>query len=275
MNWFCSALAFGDFLIDCSFMRYAGSDDSILAASYLKPLATALDYQGNIKYFDMPVTDIPPSLFNARRAKVPAMIRSLFLLRGGIQNSVSSDDTIYVPLEDLRWQLACLPRFPRSLRKRDENIYLAYCFHFGLDAESLVLPVSNKPSTVLVLPDSRQAHKTIPDTTILLIQKANADVGIKSLIVRVRPPDLDSVILENEISIWGLSALVELLRNAEAVVSADSLPAHIAEYFKRPVFVITPQPNQSLMPLSVLLRQRWSGFTDLGGYKKWIEHANT
>jgi len=272
MNWFCSALAFGDFLIDCSFMRYAGCENAILAASYLKPLASALDFQGNIKYFDMPNTDIPPSLFNARRAKVPAMIRSLYLLRDGIKNSVSRDDTIYVPLKDLRWQLACLPYLPRSLRTREENIYLAYCSHFGLDAESFVARLESKPSTVLVFPDSRQVHRQIPDRIISIILQANADLGIKSLIVRVRPPDSAYVKHENEISIWGLPALVDLIRNAEAVVSADSLPAHLATYFMNPLFIITPTINASMpqMPPSVLKLQNWDGFTDLGRYKKWI-----
>jgi hypothetical protein len=270
-HWQCSALAYGDFLIDCNFMRLAGPGHQLLAASYLRPLAEAISYDGPVRYFDMSPKDVPPSVFNARKANVRAILGSLRQLRTGLLRSTSADDIITVPHNDIRWRLACLPRRINVLRERHENIYLAYCTRFGLEPEKLIIPTPSRLNEVLVFPDSRQPAKQIPESTLQSVADINSRAGIATRIVRVRPPDPGRVDAPGEISLWGLPALVDAVNRAQAIVSADSLPGHLAEYLQRPAFILIRQINEPLMPLSVLLRQRWGRFDVLGSYQHWID----
>lgn len=269
-EWNCSSLAFGDFLIDCYFANLAYPRCRLLSASYLRPLAEAIQFKGAIRYFDMQVNDVPPSVFNLRKAGIRAIISSMQQLRAGISSSTSPADTINVPHKDIRWWLACSPRRVVPLRLRHENIYLAYCSRFELSPESLISKMPGRPREVLIFPDSRQPNKQIPDSTLQSVMEINAMFGVRTTIVRVRPPDKNVNNSPNEVSLWGLTNLVRLIQEAEAIVSADSLPGHLAEYFKRPVFILTPKANEPLMPLSVLLYKRWSCFNQLDIYQQWI-----
>lgn len=270
VHWQCSALAFGDFVIDCNFMRRAGPDTGILAASYLEPLARALAYAGRLQFFDMPASDVPPSAFNARQAGFAAIAASLWRLRTGLSKAISPIDTINVPHRDIRWSLACAPRHANALRMPDENIYLAYCAHLGLSPQKLAVPMPAHFREVLVFPDSRQSAKQIPESTLRKLVNINAASGVETRIVRVRSPESGYVDAPGEISLWGLQALVNAVKDAEVIVSADSLPGHLGEYFERPVFILTPQVNEPLMPLSVLLHQRWGRFDSMDVYQQWI-----
>lgn len=268
--WHCSALAFGDFVIDCNFMRSAGQNTGILAASYLEPLARALDYPGRLRFFDMPAIDVPPSAFNVRKAGITAIAASLWRLRAGILTAVPPADTINVPHRDIRWRLACTPRRINALRMPHENIYVAYCARLGLVPQDLVVPMPKHYREVVIFPDSRQPAKQIPESTLRALVDINTAAGLQTRIARVRPPEAGYVPTPGEFNLWGLPALVHTVREAEVIVSADSLPGHLAEYFKRPVFIMTPQANEPLMPLSVLLRQRWGRFDAIETYQKWI-----
>jgi hypothetical protein len=276
MNWYCSALAFGDFVIDCNFMQYAGPNDSLLAASYLEPLADALGFRSRIKFFNMPINDIPPSVFDVRKGGLSRIIRSAHLLREGLLSSVGKDDVLNVPVEDFRWKVICWPHSVSAIRTKSENIYNAYCKRFGIEPSSLMSIKTQKLSTILIFPDSRQVIRKVPNSTVSLVTSANNDFGISTIVVKIRPPELKVPCASNEISIWGLSALIELIKNADAIVSADSLPAHIAAYYNRPVFVITPVPKASWpqLPPSVLIPGFWSGVSDVLAYKKWLSIQN-
>lgn len=270
VQWYCSTLAFGDFLIDCNFMRRAGPAHRLLAASYLRPVAEAIDYQGPLSYFEMPAQDVPPSVFNARKAGLSAIVASLWRLRAGLLHATAAADTIHVPSRDIRWRLACVPRRIDALRLPHENIYLAYCTRLGLSPQDLVVPMPARPREALVFPDSRQPAKQIPESTLRALTDINSAVGVRTRVVRVRPPETGRVDAPGELSLWGLPALVRAVREAEVIVSADSLPGHLAEYFERPVFILTPQANEPLMPLSVLLCQRWGRFDAIEVYQQWI-----
>jgi hypothetical protein len=270
IKWHLSALAFGDFLIDCHFLRRAKSEHRILAASYLRPLAEAIDYQGPLSYFEMPAQGVPPSVFNVRKANLSEIVGSFQRLRAAILASTLPADTITVSHRDIRWRLACAPRRIYALRLPNENIYLAYCNRLGLTPQELVVPMPVRVREVIVFPDSRQPVKQIPESTLRALVDINARAGVRTRIVRVRPPEAGRVEASGECSLWGLSDLVCAVREAEAIVSADSLPAHLAEYFERPVFILTPQANEPLMPLSVLLHQRWGRFDTMDTYQRWI-----
>lgn len=272
VRWQCSALAFGDFIIDCSFMRHAGPDTGILAASYLEPLARALDYPGRLRFFDMPATDVPPSIWNARRAKWGPMLRSTLALNRSIRRAMRPGDTLTVPTRDIRWKAICWPRRISFTREPGENLYAAYSARLGIDPGTLLTPLSRKPASVLILPESRQTVRNLSDEVVARIVAVNREAGVASRVVRVRPPDSTAPLAVGEVALWGLPAMIEAVRSAEAVVSADSLPAHLAAYFMRPTFVFTPVPKASWpqLPTSVLRPGAWSDTNDMTPYRSWL-----
>lgn len=271
-RWQCSALAFGDFIIDCNFMRHAGPNTGILAASYLEPLARALDYPGRLRFFDMPASDVPPSIWNARRAGLRPMLRSTLALNRSIRAALRPGDTLTVPTRDIRWKAICWPRRIDFTREPGENLYAAYGAKLGIDPASQLTPLPRKPASVLILPESRQLVRNLSDETVARIVAVNREAGVASRIVRVRPPESSAPLAENEVPLWGLPSLVDAVKSAEAVVSADSLPAHLASYFMRPTFVFTPVPKASWpqLPTSVLLPGTWNDTTDMASYRSWL-----
>jgi hypothetical protein len=54
------------------------------------------------------------------------------------------------------------------------------------------------------------------------------------------------------------------------VVSADSVPAHLAEYFDVPTYVLSPAPNEYWLPLSSFLTRGWSLFGDEQALPPWL-----
>jgi hypothetical protein len=272
IQWQCSSLAFGDFVIDCNFMRRAGPKTGILAASYLEPLARALEYPGRLCFFDMPATDVPPSIWNVRRARLGAILRSAIALMRGIRRVLPAGDTLTLPTRDIRWKAICWPRRIEFTREPGENIYFAYIARLGIDPNALLTPLSSRPASVLILPESRQIARNLSEETVQRIVAINREVGVRSLIVRVRPPGSGPPLAENEVELWGLSSMIESVKMAEAVVSADSLPVHLAAYFMRPAFVFTPVPRASWpqLPASVLLPGAWSDTTDMTNYRSWL-----
>ena len=58
------------------------------------------------------------------------------------------------------------------------------------------------------------------------------------------------------------SLMANAVRAARVVISADSMPAHMAEYFGVPVFVMSPSPNAYWLPKSCIDSGRWSLFSD-------------
>jgi hypothetical protein len=57
-------------------------------------------------------------------------------------------------------------------------------------------------------------------------------------------------------------SLASAIRSVDSVISADSLPAHLAEYFGRPVFVASPAPNEYWLPYGCFRQERWGIFHD-------------
>lgn len=272
VSWQCSALALGDFLIDCNFMRRAGPNTGILAASYLEPLARALDYPGRLRFFEMPANDVPPSVWNARRAKFIPILRSTLNLKRNIRLALGPHDTLTVPTRDIRWKAICWPRRIGFIREPGENLYTAYSSKLGINPTTLLTPLTRRPASVLILPESRQAVRNLSEETVARIVEVNRIAGVTSRIVRIRHPESAAPLMANEVALWGLPALIDAVRSAEAIVSADSLPAHLAAYFMQPTFVFTPVPKASCpqLPTSVLLPGAWSDTVDMTSYFSWL-----
>ena len=69
----------------------------------------------------------------------------------------------------------------------------------------------------------------------------------------------------------GFSGLISKLKQADLIVSADSLTAHLGEYLSKPTFVVSPSPNPYWLPYSAYSDSGCAVFGDLSGFKPWLE----
>ena len=56
------------------------------------------------------------------------------------------------------------------------------------------------------------------------------------------------------------TSLATAIKSVDCILSADSLPAHQAEYFGKPTFVAVPRSNEYWMPHGCFTERRWGLF---------------
>jgi hypothetical protein len=271
-----SLKAFGDFVIACQALRRIApgprAAPGLIAASHLRPLASAIGFEG-ARFIDVSEDNDVPAAFDIRRRGMLAALRSLVTLRRHL--SENHDLGRYM-FDRIGWR----ERFMVSAERRAAlpeatNIYKAYEEAFEGSGYRLdIAPASSvwRGRTAVIVPASRLPAKTIPSSTIEALAQALSARGIV----------LETVLLEGDAVQVPASvttrtiprrfpALVECLRAADLVISADSLAAHLAEFFGVRCFVVSPQPNRYWLPASCLHSQGWCLFDDVDRFKKWLD----
>jgi hypothetical protein len=146
------------------------------------------------------------------------------------------------------------------------NIYVAYCTLLGI-----ALPVrfhngraSHDMTRIGLFPDSRVAAKCVPADVIQRVIDACRSRALHPVIFRLQGESspLPSMGVETCTVPRQFAAMADAIHSVHAVVSADSMPAHMAEYLNRPVFVISPVRNDYWLPLSSFEKERWSLFAE-------------
>ena len=107
---------------------------------------------------------------------------------------------------------------------------------------------NNKINTkkVLLFPDTRQAKKNIP---ISLITKLENKIAAKGYTLEIayfkQVPDIKTTNHENSASnnkvvYANFKTLIQLIKDAELILGADSLPIHLAYLLKKPHYILYP-----------------------------------
>jgi len=271
MRWFCSFKAYGDLVIACNSLRRKNdAQNGLLVGSHLLPLLNAIEYTGPFLALDVGMS--VPAIFDIKKCGYGQAILSALSLRRQIRSAVPKQDTLIYDSLGARQRFLASSREIKALDHGAENIYLDYAHFLGLnDLSELSRMDGHAAGNVFVFPDSRIKEKEMPDELVRQIAETNARLGKRTTIVKVGTPTplpqydgLDTVWVD------GFDPLVKTIRSADAIVSADSLPGHVAEYFSLPVFVFTPKPNHYWMPLSSFVNENFTNFHSFGRYEAWI-----
>jgi ADP-heptose:LPS heptosyltransferase len=120
-----------------------------------------------------------------------------------------------------------------------------------------------KPSKVSIFPGARESFRIIPKSIIDNVSLINDEYNLTTKVIKVSTQSQDFVTSDSGIIfVNGFDRLKDQILDADIVVSADSLTAHLAEFYKKPVFVFTPTKKDYAMPLSVLKKNLLSLFAD-------------
>lgn len=273
------AVSFGDFVIAHSVLHriedQAKTRVRLIACSHLGDLNAILPT-------DVPVTFVEsgenrvPAVFDVRKCGARAAVQSAFSLRGRFQKIARRKNEVLAfhvlgPRERFiagRWPVIA----PRT---RFENVYETYSHFLGeqriktLTAPSLRAEI---PRTVGIFPESRLAKKRLLAPTVSIIFDRVKQAGLEPKLFIL---DGDPVPHGNHYAVVNIArnfeSLAAAIRSVDCVVSADSLPAHLAEYFIRPVFVALSGPNEYWLPYGCFTDKRWGIFEDRAEFSSSLD----
>jgi hypothetical protein len=265
-----SAKSFGDFVIVHSVLHRIESRAKrrirLIACSHLKGLNEILPDDVCVTLVDSG-EDRVPAIFDVKKHGAWAAVQSAWSLRRRFENVERHDDEV-LAFDSLgvrerfiagRWPVI-------SPRTRGANIYGTYSqFLAEQDIQTAAAaPVHTRSvRSVGIFPESRLVEKRLKAATVSVILSRIACAGLEAKLF----------ILDGDLPPQGqypgavhisrnFESLANAIRSVDSVISADSLPAHLAEYFGRPVFVASPSPNEYWLPDGCFSEKRWGIFRD-------------
>lgn len=268
---------FGDFIIGAYFLKGLSQDDAknvrILTTPRIAVLADVINLPIPLSVLDLPGTNAPP-LFEVRTKGLLEAIKSGLEIKNAIsdlnsQNPISGE--LIFDKISLRERYISKGYKTLSLPKNYDNIYRAYDHlmrQLNFCAPPLTEPpenINNSGSDLIgVFPISRSEEKDIPASVLHLLNELFEREG-KKLKIYLFPDQLSR--FKEVKNITAISkdfvTLIEHIRAHRIIISADSLPAHLAQYFNIPVFVLTQKNNPYWLPIGSLEKGRYCNFVDI------------
>lgn len=262
--------AFGDLVIaaDCIGRRSPAVRDriEILLGTHLRPLfeALATGLPSRIVDHDEPTL---PSLFTWKKDGAAKAVRSALGLHKAIRNAgLPKDRTLLFdhlgPRErfvTFGWSQVAMPR--------SDNIYRTYDrFLDQIDPVPVGADTTRRASGPLrIFPGSRVPAKNLPRNLIEGIVRTAEARGIQTelMLLDGERPDLETSDLYFTKVPRSFDAMIAAVRGAGWIVGADSMPAHIAEYTGRAMFVFSPVDNRYWLPRTAYA-QGWDALFEEG-----------
>ena len=263
--------SFGDFTIAISVLRKSSILEGYIfyASKHLEPLYIDLknslpDIDLNIHFIDLKIKKKVFGFFTNKHSIELHSFRELMNLRRwvrdeglGVKELTGLGVEEFRGLEGGRTQLFFEQRrkqwmiapfiggiFP-YIHKKSRNIYDSYLKHFGVAPEMLAFSThpTNAIHTILVLPESRKKSKSFQPSfihelaSILIKNEFDVTTAFFKNISTVH----DGKVATHD----SFTDLIRLIQAADLVITADSLPAHLAQLLGKPHFVYyESKPNQ-------------------------------
>ncbi len=271
---FVMVKAFGDLTIIASVLRRLAAADRarcmLLVAPHLADLATVLAPDCEVQ--GLSIEPILPPLFDIQKhRKIGRIVGSALELRRSLATAAPGATLVF---DRLSWRERFIVGRRAALAvERGQPLTNVYATHEALLRDALPFmriesPVATPPSAsgtrrIGLLPFSRVAAKNVP---VALVE---------SMAAKCRAHDFEPVVLllegEDFPNLPGLAterlprrfdALVQGIASVGAVISADSLPAHLAEYNGRAAFVASPVRNVYYLPPMAFAGGHWGLFSE-------------
>ncbi len=209
-----------------------------------------------------------PAFFDLKKAELGAGLRSALGLRRALARaSIGPDTIILLDRMAAREKFLLGSRRVAAMPSETANIYAGYdrlLLQSGFRLRPAAPANLGAPKTVGIFPGSRLAEKSLPLSLIeeIVAELDGRGVSHHLFLLDGERPDLEITGLPFEVVPRQFSAMRDAVASCQLVVSADSLPAHLAETLRASVVVFTPRPNEFWMPPGVFQNSRWTLFDD-------------
>jgi len=265
-----SLKAFGDLAITASAARRLSQESqerfAILVGTHLIELARLLNPGCRLellKHTDVSV----PAIFDLHLRGVVAGLMSVFELKNALKSrSTLGRSCLLFDRISWRERLIIGNNTAEALPPDAPNIYLAYEKFLMAYFELVDIKVA-KPYTgrnVGIFPGSRIHTKNIPNTLIEKLASQCLSSGFNPVVFSLDGEWSYNSSFINTICIpKTFASLIDALHSTDLVISADSLPAHLAEYYGLPVYVVSPSRNEYWLPRSAFEMGFWGLFEEM------------
>jgi ADP-heptose:LPS heptosyltransferase len=270
--------AYGDFVIASGAIRRIKLSKTqevpnLIVGEHVRSLASSLNLKHTVEFIGGKNWNDVPAVFNIRKLGVLAAFKNIIEIRRSLHNIPTDTQLIF---DRLGWRERLLGGgfTVHELSRGDNNIYIAYdnffkSLGFELSTETMVSRTLKK---AIIIPGARMSHRVIPAEVMSAI---NVEMTERSILTEVLILDGELFDLPANIRIKRIprlfDRLVEEISNSDLVISADSLPSHLSEYLKIPIFVSTPKPKPYWLPLSSFKNNGWATFANTHQFKYWLE----
>jgi ADP-heptose:LPS heptosyltransferase len=266
-----TAKSFGDFVIAHSVLHRidaaARNRLRLIANSHVRELNAILPDDVCVTLVESEAAHVP-ALFDIKKRGAVAAVRSALSLRREFRK-ISRRDSEALMFAGFgvrerfiagRWPVLA----PRQAARNIYETYFELLAEHGVKLTLPFAPMSNgKARSVGVFPESRLLEKRLNDTTLTMVSDRAKAAGLEVRLF-ILEGDLAAERLKHPMTRIprNFESLAAAIKSVDCVLSADSLPAHLAEYFDRPTFVALPAANEYWMPFGCFVEKRWGVFAD-------------
>ncbi len=282
MRFLLTFKAFGDFLIAISATRFLNTNDSnepisVIAAPHVRPLAEAIRIsETRVKYISDNVSEDVPAIFNIKESGLINSLKSLQNIRRAVNNLPTEAEFIFDNY-GVRERIIAGDRKVYCLPKSADNIYLAYenlflNMGYTLNFGSSHLKVNIRRA--LIVPGARMNFRIIPSHILSSIYNELTARGIEVEVLILAGEDIEVPHnLKVKVIARSFLNLVNLIKNYNLVVSADSLPSHLSAYLDVPIFVFSPIPKWTKywLPKTAYLTDGMATFSNIEPFRTWLD----
>lgn len=266
---FVELKSFGDLVMSAASLRLLPASDlarcQLVVGRHLQDLSQALAPPCEVEVLDIPDRTVP-ALFDMKKRGVIAGLRSALALRAAL--SRTAPGATLVMESQARRERFIVGRRDCLAVPRADNVYLAFeafmtrTFNTTTPSRS-VTPHPKRARRVALCPFSRVALKNLPPDMIVALAHECGRAGFEAELLllegeRFEHPDAPP----SRVIPRRFDALADTLAGYAAVISADSLPAHLAEYRATPAFVASPVENRYWLPKRAFQGNHWGLLTD-------------
>jgi hypothetical protein len=282
MRFIVNFKAFGDFLIAVTVARCLKTNNSLspislIAAPHHKELADALKIsEPKVEYISNVVSSDVPAIYDLKKQGLIAGFKSLRNIRRLVDRLPHDAELIF---DNFGWRERIIANGRRAcqLPSSVNNIYLAYDLLFknmGYLIDSKSLSPSVNITRALIVPGARMNFRVIPSLIISKIYNELAARGIEVQVVLLAGEKIEVPRnLRIKVIPRSFTALIDLIKSSDIVVSADSLPSHLSAYLDVPNFVFSPIPKWSSywLPRTTYLSQGMATFSNADPFRAWLD----
>lgn len=226
--------AYGDFVIGLQQIAKSTRSIHIVASLHLQPLYEALSKAAvipslSIEFVDLGITQGQLNFFTNKGLLNSDTLKQLSLIKNYIRLFPNTSGEDYV---EQAIRLSAFNFFTRSKCKavveKDKNVYQAYHQFLDLEQEQTALLTNDTREKILIFPDARQAKKEIPRIVLQKLIKEQSLNGKKVSVARFNNTN------QQELGYSNFEELIDLIQASDFIISADSLPAHLAQAMNKP-----------------------------------------
>ncbi|MEO8172757.1 MAG: hypothetical protein ABI581_06725, partial [Sediminibacterium sp.] len=240
--------AFGDFIIAVYTASKSRLDVpvTLIASKHLEPLYKAIPItfpsSVNLQFHDFGIRNNIFSCFTNKFIFSLNTVKELRALRSYIRGNCLQAGINYMEKRNRIFVPRLFTGYPFQCIVSDQNVYEAYADFFCVSFNELegdAVDLRRKGMRILVIPDARQKKRNIGDFIIKKIVDAYAPGD--NMITTAFFKERKNYFTDRMEIYQNFPELIELIRNSDVVIGADSMPVHIAQMLGKPHFILHPE----------------------------------